>query len=538
MTPTVGALLNELPPYQDNWIVIHPNQSVRDIMTEVVNAHEEFAPYYDKIALYFDDSSVKKICDKVYSFIKRNIKYHEEPEETQTSALPTGVLTRGFGDCKHYSGFAAGVLDALKRTGRNIDWSYKFASYDPASKTPHHVFVEVRDHGETIWIDPTPGAREKTPWWLMDKKVKTSNMALMRNISGIGDIETAEMPLDVDQYLAEADLEGDEEISDDEIAKIKLLLSYNVLDIDGNFHDDVLQQLATTMPAEDFKAISDARFSVGNQIIGGLFKKIFRGIKKVTLAVPRNAYLSLVALNVFGLATKLKQAFQTKDGQDRISDKWYKLGGNPDKLRNAVEHGSKKKKILGVSIGAAPALPVWVAAATAIIAALKPIIDSVLRSQQQQNVPMIEGYDPSLLNTSEMGGSGIFDWIKNNPIPVAMGGLGLFLLLNKKKKTVTGIDETLPFILIGGGLLFFIMKNKYTASAGSDLNKRQAVLNWNTQHGGDISFASIVSSMSDSEINAVYDYLYNYIDKGTRPAEGSYLYNQIQTISSKYNIFT
>jgi hypothetical protein len=82
------------------------------------------------------------------------------------------------------------------------------------------------------------------------------------------------------------------------------------------------------------------------------------------------------------------------------------------------------------------------------------------------------------------------------------------------------------------------MKNKYTASAGSDLNKRQAVLNWNTQHGGDISFASIVSSMSDSEINAVYDYLYNYIDKGTRPAEGSYLYNQIQTISSKYNIFT
>lgn len=79
------------------------------------------------------------------------------------------------------------MLDALNRlTTRKIDWCYRFASYHVLSSTPHHVFIVVNDEGREIWIDPTPGAKTSVPVWQIDKKTKIDNMALARNISGVG----------------------------------------------------------------------------------------------------------------------------------------------------------------------------------------------------------------------------------------------------------------------------------------------------------------------------------------------------------------
>jgi len=183
---TVKELIGQLPPYQDQWELIHPNQTVKDIIKEVLEAHNEFAPYYDKIALYFDDENTGRICDNIYLFLKKNIRYHEESEEDQTTALPTGILIRGQGDCKHYAGFTGGILDALNRSGKKILWCYVFASYKLFDETPHHVFIEVDYNGEKFWIDPTPGADKKEPVWLQRKK---TSMAIHRNIAGFTDRE-------------------------------------------------------------------------------------------------------------------------------------------------------------------------------------------------------------------------------------------------------------------------------------------------------------------------------------------------------------
>jgi len=181
---TRDYLLKHLPPYQDQWVLIHPDQTVRDIISEVLEAHNEFAPYYDKIALCFDEGSTEKICDQLFFFLKDNIKYQEETEESQTSALPSGILTRGVGDCKHYSGFSAGILDALNRCGKKINWCYRFASYKMLDQTPHHVFCVVKLPGGEIWIDPTPNANNSDPVWFTDKKIK-ADMAIHRNIAGL-----------------------------------------------------------------------------------------------------------------------------------------------------------------------------------------------------------------------------------------------------------------------------------------------------------------------------------------------------------------
>jgi len=178
------SLIAELPPYNDQWVLINPNQTVKDIIAEVCDAHEEFAPYYDKIAYRFDGKNTDAIAEKIYGFLKQNVVYKEESDKNQTSALPTGILIRGKGDCKHYSGFAAGILDALNRQGKKIDWVYRFASYRLWDRTPHHVFVVINPGKDEIWIDPTPNAEKMTPFWQIDKKVKPM---LHRNISGLGE---------------------------------------------------------------------------------------------------------------------------------------------------------------------------------------------------------------------------------------------------------------------------------------------------------------------------------------------------------------
>jgi len=463
--PDKNLLLENLPPYQDRWIVVKEDQNVNEIINEILNAHEDFSDYYNQIALYFDAGTVKETCQTLYRFCKEYLEYVEEPEQMQTTSTPAGLLTRGYCDCKGYASFCAGILDALKRlTGKKIDWKYRFASYEALDKLPHHVFVVVNDNGKDIWIDPTPGAAKKNPAWIIDKKVKTKNtMPLLRNIAGVGIVAVDDLdfssavvapdggimypdgavptgeviPLE-QTFVASEDADDDNELPTETRDAINLLFSYGIVDQDGNFYEENMIPLINQLSAAEYQRIAEARYHLEQQVIGGFFKNVFRGFKKVGLAVPRNAYLSLVALNVFGTATKIAQAIQSPDGRQKLADKWYKLGGNPDKLMNAVQSGARKKRIMGLNddslpggIGAAPVvIPAWVATATAIIAALTPLINSILKSQPP-TTPMIEGYDPSLQYTTGTGGTDIIGWIKSHPLESA--GIGLLIVLAIKK---------------------------------------------------------------------------------------------------------
>lgn len=172
-------ILALLPPFRNERVLVKHNQSVSDIIEQVLRAHEANKKYYDSFAHLFDKSSLKKTCDGLYSFISENVKYVEEPEEEQTTALPSAILSLGKGDCKHYSSFAGGVLDALNRQGANIKWCYRFCSYKILHNTPHHVFICVTDEdGSEIWIDPVPGANEMIPTWQLDKYTKRNSMPL------------------------------------------------------------------------------------------------------------------------------------------------------------------------------------------------------------------------------------------------------------------------------------------------------------------------------------------------------------------------
>lgn len=458
MIATRAGLIQMLPAYKDAWVVIHADQTVRDIIREVLDAHEEFGNSYDIIAPVFDYRTTDEICNALYSFCKHEIEYREETDDLQTTATPAGILQRGFGDCKHYAGFTAGVLDALNRRGKNIDWCYRFASYRALDSTPHHVFVVVNPGtGREKWIDATPEANGRQPIWIVDKKVKS--MALVRNIAGIDD--AVEMSADgvpvpdinqVTQEQLEAalnEVDTSLDMDDDTLSAIQTLAVYQLINDDGTVVQDRFDAVLQSVSPEEREVLANSYnryilyLQTQQSAIGNIFKDAWRGVKVATLALPRNAFLGLVALNVFGMASKMARIIAIPDAKKKLVDKWYSLGGKEAGIIGAINSGAKKKAILGSciepshgAIGVAPAAaaPAWLAIAGGIIAAVMPLVTSLLK-QHNQYTPEFAAIDAGNYGGYGAGGGGFFDTVKNfivqNPIPSAAAAALLLYVLWK-----------------------------------------------------------------------------------------------------------
>ena len=185
MQPTKDEVLDLLPVFQGNSVVLSHEQTVHDIIKAIKQCHKKFASHYDKIVLLFFDNDISTVCDNLYWFCKENIPYNEEPETEQTVKPPAGMLSGTLkNDCKSYALFCGGILGAMQRQGFPVNWCYRFASYRLTDKEPHHVFIVVNPNKDEIWIDPVPGAEKKEPVWILDKKI--NDMALISYISGIG----------------------------------------------------------------------------------------------------------------------------------------------------------------------------------------------------------------------------------------------------------------------------------------------------------------------------------------------------------------
>ena len=176
---------NNLPAFRGIKQVITKDQSTQDIMNEVFRAHFVFKKDYDLLLDYFSAVDPVKLAQQVFTFCKDNIKYKIETENLQSTRSPAGILYLRNGDCKHFSGFVAGILDAARRMYKQkFQLYYRFASYDLLDDMPAHVFVILKVDGKEYWIDPVLkhfNTRTPYPTFFTDKKIP---MALVR-LSGL-----------------------------------------------------------------------------------------------------------------------------------------------------------------------------------------------------------------------------------------------------------------------------------------------------------------------------------------------------------------
>ena len=176
----------KLPAYQGKVHLITNEQNVHDIITAIKNSHYKYAADYDKISYLFVADSPEKTCKRIYKFLKDHVSYKIEPVSKQSVKSPSAIINHGFGDCKHYSLFTAGVLNSINRLGlQHIPYTYRFASYDLFDADPKHVFVVAfPGTDKELWIDPVLKEFNQRlhPTYTTDKKFKS--MALSE-ISGV-----------------------------------------------------------------------------------------------------------------------------------------------------------------------------------------------------------------------------------------------------------------------------------------------------------------------------------------------------------------
>lgn len=454
MIPAIEKIIGLLPPFKDERVLIKQNQRVDDIIKQLLIAHEKNVFFYDRFAMLFDDTTTLKICENICEFLKKYIKYVEESDKDQTTALPAAILNWRQGDCKHYASFTGGILDAINReTGKEIEWCYRFASYDLLSKSPHHVFVVVYDKGGEIWIDPVPGADKLTPVWQLDEYVNKNSMALTDVVGGIGDYEQSTSDSSLPPELS---------------AAIELLLHYNVIDENANVNVNQLEMLLQELPPEESQQLSNAyELLYSNQSISGLFADIARAAKKVMFAAPRGAFLGLVALNFRSWAKNMNTAItdpvKGAENIELLRSKWYPLGGDWAQLLNAINDGKDKKQLGGVGVVVAATATTALATASAIVAIIIPLLETIMKNlpknQGGSYTPIINPATGLPYTTTPVSSNNIMAWIKANPLPVVAAlGIGSYLLLNDKKK-VGKAKDYMPLYLIGGAaLVFYLMK--------------------------------------------------------------------------------
>ena len=194
--------------------------------------------------------------------------------------------------------------------------------------------------------------------------------------------------------------------------------------------------------------------------------------RKIALAPARGAFISLIRLNVRGLATKLQQSIAK--GSDKTKKFWTKVGGDFNKLKSNVDKGAKKRPLLGIKkkkgingvtdpeyylslpeeyyIGVDPAT---LTAAAGFLTAAAPILLAVSKLFKSQNIPegeeaVISPEEEAETDPLDQGGGftvtdaegkstpGILSTgFKPSPLVIggiALGALGLIYILTKKKK--------------------------------------------------------------------------------------------------------
>lgn len=271
-----------LRPFMGRQQVLIHDQSVGDIIQGILVNHDRYKPEYDKIADFFKGANHYETGHNIWQFLKDNVRYRVEPDSRQMLKSPAAIIAPGTSsDCKNYSLFTGGILDALNRQGQRIPWVYRFSSYRLLDRVPQHVFVVMYPGTKReIWIDAVlPHYNQhKQYYYKVDKKVKSMSLIALAGI--------------------------------DELAGIGKK---------GDKRRKFFQKLLADI------------------------KKAGKFVIKISLPGPRNAALELIKLNFRSIATNLLPKIQTEP--DKVKNFWESIGGNYNALVKATEKGAKHKRL-------------------------------------------------------------------------------------------------------------------------------------------------------------------------------------------------
>lgn len=375
-----------LRPFMGREQVLIHDQSVGDIIQGILVNHDRYKAEYDKIANFFKGTNNYETGHNIWQFLKDNVRYRVEPDSRQMLKSPAAIIAPGTSsDCKNYSLFTGGILDALNRQGQRIPWVYRFSSYRLLDRVPQHVFVVMYPGtNKEIWIDAVlPHYNQhKQYYYKVDKKVR--NMSLIA-LAGI-----------------------------DELAGIGKK---------GDKRRKFFQKLKADI------------------------KKAGKFVVKISAAGPRNAALEMIKLNFRSIATNLSKKIESEPS--KVKQFWESIGGNYNALVKATEKGAKHKRLgyvedvsaIGVLDPATQAALISAGSAVLIAMVAKLGIkgkpeDDLSKSKQEADAAVLSDIEKEANGQETATGSSILKSAGGNLKTIAIvGGAALvgYMLLKKKK---------------------------------------------------------------------------------------------------------
>lgn len=265
--------------------------------------------HYDMIALPLWKGSVRDTAEMIFKVLRKHVRYEIEHEKDQTTKTPGRILYDGHGDCKHYALFATGAANALERMGYPIHAKFRFVADRPDMEV-HHVFSVITDktNGKEYWVDPVLTRFDDRPSFHNIKDADMPGVGAISMLSGTG--AGVAIPMVGKK------------------AKKK--------------HRNIFREVAHGMEvnAHNIKHGIDVNTKNIKHGMDVNFANAKNMVLKVGGAPARNSFLALVDFNMFNLAKRLHEALLGPKG-GALMEEWKKMGGNPNKLKSAVNNGIK-----------------------------------------------------------------------------------------------------------------------------------------------------------------------------------------------------
>lgn len=178
-------MIKALAGTQINPVVLVDDQDVQDIMRGLKMKHKQCTADYDRIAKYFPSDDVEELCYDLWAFCRDNLTYFEEPVKKQEVRSPITILKSGYSDCKCYSLFIAGILDAKRRKGLDIDWVFRFTPTVFYKADIGHVFVVVNPKSDNIWVDAVLDTFDQHNIYFVKVDEKVNTYAQLGRVGGL-----------------------------------------------------------------------------------------------------------------------------------------------------------------------------------------------------------------------------------------------------------------------------------------------------------------------------------------------------------------
>jgi hypothetical protein len=271
-----------------------PNADTRDI----INALARILPAATKQAEKF--TFLRKTGDPINDalsvgfYVRNNFTYIKDGLLEQNIKTPGAMLATKTGDCKSFALFIAAVLSS---------WKYKnglrFAGYN-GSRQPTHVYNFIlTDQNKIFTLDACLPLLIESP-----------------NATHIEDMQV------------------------NHIAGVPVLNEIST-GIYGRAERQARRQERRENRQERREERRENRQERREEGRG-----FFQGVKKISLAPGRGAFLLILKANFRGLATRLAKA-----PAEKLAGFWGKLGGDKNKLTAAINDGKGKKPLLGMGEG-------------------------------------------------------------------------------------------------------------------------------------------------------------------------------------------